>query len=260
MSRYYIVLLGIAAVTIGVTSACFSIFGLSELFAGASTAIVIMASSLELAKFVSAGFLYRYWGHISVPIRVYLIAAVCVLMVITSTGIYGFLASAYQSSSLDWKTDFIKMKSLKEEDARLTAQVQEFRSFIDAIPANRISRKYEFQKVYDPKIEKIQKRQTEIQKLVSGLQIEVYTKQAKVGPVSYVAEAAHMEVDTLVKVLMLLFVTVFDPLAVCLVFCWNLTILLRDKYRGNEGKIAAHPMMGRLVDHRYRKSHLRKVG
>ncbi len=254
MSRYYIVLLGIAAVTIGVTSASFSIYGLAQLFAGAGTAVVIMAASLELAKFVSAGFLYRYWGHINRPIRIYLICAVGVLMVITSTGIYGFLANAYQTSSLDWKTDSMKLKSLNAEDDRLNAQVKEYRAFVDAIPPNRISRKYEFEKIYDPKIEAIQKRQAEIHKQAADLKIQIYTKQTKVGPITYVAEAVHTEVDTVVRFLMFLFVTVFDPLAVCLVFCWNLTILLRQKYRGDENKIAAHPMMGKLVDHRYRKA------
>jgi hypothetical protein len=254
MSRFYVIMLGVTAFAIGITSASFSIYGLAQLFTGASTAVIIMASSLELAKFVSTGFLYRYWGHISRPIRAYLIVSILTLMLITSTGIYGFLANAYQASAFTWKTGMMKMQALHTEDERLAGQIKEFRAFVDAIPTNRISRKYEFQKIYDPKIHDIDLQRAVLQKQIAALQLDVYAAQAKVGPITYVAEAAHLPVDTTVKILMLLFVMVFDPLAVCLVFCWNLTIRLREKYRGDEAKISAHALMNEPVDHRYRKA------
>lgn len=254
MSRLYIFLLGITAVCIGLTSAFFSVFGLAQLFSGASKAVIFMASSMELGKFVTTGFLYRYWGHITKPVRAYLLCAVFVLMTITSVGIYGFLADAYESSSFAWKTGRLKIQALKDEDTRLEKQIAEFRAFVDAIPPNRISRKYEFQKVYDPKIAEIKIQQQGIQKQIADLQLDVYSKQIKVGPITHVAELFGMDVDTAVKLLMLLFVMVFDPLAVCLVMCWNLTVRLREKYRGDEAKISAHAMMGNLVDHRYKKA------
>jgi hypothetical protein len=254
MSRLYSILLGISAVVIAVTSASFSVFGLAQLFAGASTAVIVMSSALEFAKFVCTGFLYRYWGHINKPIRYYLVASVGTLMLITSLGIYGFLANAYQVSSIGWKSDLMKIESMKAEDARLEGQIKEFRAFIDAIPPHRISRKYEFQKIYDPKIEQIHKERDAIQKKVADLQLHVYSTQTKVGPITFVAEALGMKVDTVVKILMLLFVLVFDPLAVCLVFSWNLTIRLREKYRGDESKIASRNLMTEPVDHRFRRA------
>lgn len=247
-------MLGFTALCLGLASATFSVVGLAELFAGASTAVIIMASTLELGKFVSTGFLYRYWGHISRPIRVYLICAVFILMFITSTGIYGFLANAYQAKTAGWKTDKLRMAALQQEDERLMAQIREFRAFVDAIPAHRISRKYEFQKIYDPKIQEIERQRAAIQKKVADLQLVIYSAQTKTGPITYVAEALGVEVDTAVKTLMLLFVLVFDPLAICLVFCWNLAIRLREKYRGDETKISAHALMSAPVDHRYRKA------
>lgn len=254
MSRLYIYLLGFAAVTIAVTSASFSVFGLAQLFAGASTAVIFMASALEFAKFVCTGFLYRYWGHINRPIRYYLTGSVLTLMLITSMGIYGFLANAYQITSIAWKADLLKIQALKDEDARLAGQVQEFRAFVDAIPPNRISRKYEFQKIYDPKIEEIGKKRTEIHAKITASQLEMQATHTKIGPITFVAEALHMEVDTVVRILMLLFVMVFDPLAVCLVFCWSLTVRLREKYRGDEAKIASRNLMTDPVDHRFRKA------
>lgn len=254
MSRLYIYLLGIAAVTIAVTSASFSVFGLAQLFAGASTAVIFMAGTLEFAKFVCTGFLYRYWGHINRPIRYYLVASVLTLMVITSMGIYGFLANAYQVTAIAWKADRLKIQGLQDEDNRLEAQVKEFRRFIDEIPANRISRKYEFQKIYDPKIEEIAKKRDELHQKITELTLTMQKTHTKVGPITFVAEALGMDVDSVVRVLMFLFVCVFDPLAVCLVFCWSLTVRLREKYRGDEAKIASRNLMTEPVDHRFRKA------
>lgn len=248
------VLLALAAATIAATSAFFSIFGLAQLFAGASTAVIIMASSLEFAKFVSTGFLYRYWGHINRPIRYYLLCAVFTLMCITSMGIYGFLSNAYQKSSLGWKTEMMKLESLRVEDARVQSQIKEIRTFIDEIPRNRISRKFEFQKMYEPKIRELQGKSAGIQSKIAEMQLQIYSTQTKIGPITYVAEAFGTNVDTVVKYLILLFVAVFDPLAVCLVFCWSLSIRLYEKYRGDESKIASRTLLNEPVDHRFRKA------
>src|SRR5687768_16688758 len=100
MSRLYITLLAIAALAVSVTGAIFSMVGLTSLFAGAVFSVAIMAGALEFAKVVTAGFLYRYWGHVNHVMRVYLSAAVFVLSVITSLGIFGYLSNAYQTSSI----------------------------------------------------------------------------------------------------------------------------------------------------------------
>lgn len=254
MSKIYIQLLGIAAVSIAVTAAFFSIFGLAQLFSGASKAVIFMASTLEFAKLVATGFLYRYWGHINKPVRAYLMGAVAVLMAITSLGIFGFLSNAYQQSSHGWKLTQLKIKALEGEDARIQAQVAEFRRFVDEIPPSRISRKYEFQKIYDPQIANLNARSGKIHEEIAALKLEMFRNQGDIGPILYVAESLGADVDTVVKSLILLFVLVFDPLAVCLVFCWNLAIRLREKYRGDELKIASRTLMHEPVDHRGRKA------
>ena len=57
-----------------------------------------MASSLELAKLITAGYLYNYWDKINKSFRIYLSLAVVILILITSLGIYGFLTSAFQDT------------------------------------------------------------------------------------------------------------------------------------------------------------------
>ena len=57
-----------------------------------------MVSSLELAKLITAGYLYNYWTKINKIFRWYLVTGVVVLVLITSLGIYGFLTLAFQET------------------------------------------------------------------------------------------------------------------------------------------------------------------
>jgi len=253
MSKVYIRLLALTAFLIAVTSASFSIAGLAKLFAGASAAVAMMAGALEFSKLVVTGFLYRYWGHIHRLLRAYLCFAVVTLVAITSVGIFGFLSNAYQISALAARTGEIRIQSLLTENQRLDARAQELRRFIDEIPRNRISKKFEFQRKYESELRNLRKRSDAIMTEVTELKTKMLKTNAEIGPASFLAEALGVSVDTVVRYLILVFVLVFDPLAVCLVFCLNLAIRLREKYHGNEVKISAHAI-STPVDHRFKKA------
>lgn len=253
MSRVYIFLLAIATVTVSVTAVCFSVTGLTELFAGAPWSVACMATSLELSKFVLVGVLYRYWGHVHKPLRMYLCFAVGTLMIITSAGVYGYLSNAYHVASHDLHAKLMNIQSLEQENERVQTQITEARTFIDHIPASRISRKFEFQKAYEPKIAELRDKSESIIHQMEQLKLDLLTANTKMGPAVYLAQFLGVDIDTAVNWLILIFVLVFDPLAVSMVFCLNLLIRLREKYRGDEYKIGAHSLTS-PVDHRYRKS------
>jgi len=89
----------ILALTVAGCAAYFSVWGLSQLFAGASTAVIIMATTLEVGKVVTTTALHTYWHKLAKGLKFYLTISVAILMVITSVGIYGFLSNAYQSTA-----------------------------------------------------------------------------------------------------------------------------------------------------------------
>jgi len=253
MSRVYIALLIISGLLISTIGATFSIFGLAKLFAGAAFSVAIMAGALEFSKLVVAGFLYRYWGHINPVMRLYLSLAIIVLVGVTSLGIFGYLSEAYQRSSLSMKTEQVKLRALNEENARIQQEISEIQKFIAEVPRNRISKKFELEKESEPKIFALRKKSEKIYNEIQILTQSVLVIQTKVGPLVYVAETFKTDVDTVAKYLIFLFVSVFDPLAVCIIFAWSLAIRLREKYRGNENRIAALAFVT-PVDHRLRKT------
>ena len=98
--RIFPLIIALSALSVAGSAAFYSVFGLSKLFAGASTQVIIMAGSLEFAKLVTASLLYQYWGTINKVLKGYLMIAVFTLIVFTSWCIYGFLSAAYQSTAV----------------------------------------------------------------------------------------------------------------------------------------------------------------
>ena len=94
-------MIALSALSVSMSAAFYSVFGLSKLFAGASLQVIIMAGSLEFAKLVIASLLYQYWSELNKILRAYLSIATLVLITITSGGIYGYLSGAYQETSTE---------------------------------------------------------------------------------------------------------------------------------------------------------------
>lgn len=116
---------GASALFIAGCSAFFSVCGLGLLFVGSATAVIIMASSLEVGKLVAASFLYRYWHYLNRLLRIYLMVAVLVLIGITSLGNYGYLARAYERTHT-------RIALLEEQIASVEKEIADIQRQIDA--------------------------------------------------------------------------------------------------------------------------------
>ncbi len=89
------VLILATALTLSTAAAYYSIVGLIAIFAAAAIPVAIMGSALEVAKLVTASWLYNYWTRIPKMLKTYLCIAVVVLMFVTSMGIFGFVSKAH---------------------------------------------------------------------------------------------------------------------------------------------------------------------
>jgi len=57
----FLILLFVSAFFISSVAGWFSIAGLITIFPGAKLAVILMGSSLEFAKLISASWVYRFW-------------------------------------------------------------------------------------------------------------------------------------------------------------------------------------------------------
>ncbi len=73
----------------------FSVIGLVAIFSGAAVPIIFMGVTLEIAKLVTASWLYRNWDLAARYMRWYMSIAIFILMVITSMGVFGFLSKSH---------------------------------------------------------------------------------------------------------------------------------------------------------------------
>lgn len=249
----FIILLLLSTLSIAGSAAFFSVYGLARVFSGAFLPTVIMASSLEAGKLVSASFLYRYWNKITKVMRNCLISFVAILMLITSMGIFGFLSNAYQDNVLPYEQHNQQITLLESEKAeaehlkaeRLTRQ-EEINKQIANLPNNFVNGRRRLIDANKAELEQINKdiaqytadirdHTTQISKL-KGQTIQ---ETAHVGPIIFMAKAFGMDVNQATKWLIILIIFVFDPLAVTLTIALNMVILDRKKKK-EETKMLTH--------------------
>ena len=252
-------IIALSALSVSASAAFYSVFGLSHLFAGASTQVIIMAGTLEVAKLVVASLLYQYWGKINKLLRIYFILATVVLMVITSGGIYGYLSGAYQETAtqsefLDKQVAIIEMKQdrfgeqksdLKIEKEAILKSISDLRialsnpqqvQYIDRESGQLITTtSSSARRALQTELKtSIAERDITSQQLISitdsialydvkilDAQIGNETSR-ELGPLKYMAELTGMPMGSVVNWFMILIIFVFDPLAIAMVVAANM--------------------------------------
>lgn len=222
----------------------YSVYGLSQLFAGASVAVAIMASSLEFAKLVTASLLYQYWSELNRLLRLYLTIACVTLMFITSGGIYGFLSGAYQSTAtkselMDKHTLMLQTKQnrfneqLKGEKELLIYYTEALSNptmiqYIDKQTEQLVTTTSSRQrKLMTSQLNEVKTKVNALNDSISIYDMKILEKEVsneevrELGPLKYVAKSLGVEMDKVVNYFLLLIVFVFDPLAICLVIAAN---------------------------------------
>jgi len=197
----------------------YSVIGLAAIFMGAFWPVIIMGGSLEFAKLVTASWLYRNWKTAPFLLRTYLVIAVALLMLITSMGIFGFLAKAHIDSTLDAGANSVELKTLNQQqkiaDERLNYLLA--RAKDPSTASNQLDRQ----------IQNTQKELTEINKKRLPLLREENKLVADIGPIKYVADMffeGEGSVDKAVRLVIFIIMLVFDPLAVLLLIAANISM------------------------------------
>ena len=236
-------LVGFSALIIAGCAAFFSVTGLGVLFSGASTAVMVMASSLEFAKLVAATYLKQKWDEIQGFNKWYLVSAVALLMLITSAGIFGYLSNAFQVQSLKLQqvdreilVHSTKIDQNTIQITQLSTQISEFNKnqgkILDGGKVNsRLIRSIDNR---DKEIAKINKKISDLQdqnakenEKINEIKTTNIDLEKEVGGFRFVAEAFGIELKNVVKFFIFLIVIVFDPLAVALIIAFN--GLIEDK-------------------------------
>lgn len=252
MFSAYLTLL--TSLSIAGVAAWYSIVGLTAIFSGAVIPVVIMGSVLEVGKLVTASWLYKNWKLSNFLLKTYLTIAVVVLMFITSMGIFGFLSKAHIEQTMQnsggnslqielLENRIQNERRIIEDSERVVAQLDEAVNILQeydrirgpdgaiAVRQSQAEERQQLSNTIENAVDNIQ----ELTEELLPLRQEQITLEAEVGPLRYIAELIYGEeaqnyFDEAVRMVIIIIVSVFDPLAVMLLIAANSSIkTLRDE-------------------------------
>lgn len=268
------ILMVISTLTLSISAAYYSVFGLSSLFAGAKTEVIIMASALEFSKLIVASYLHNNWNKINTLLKTYLTMGVLILMLITSAGIYGFLTSAYQKTAdqlgiLDKQTEVVELKknrfqesleSYQLEKEQLNESISELSKGLsnnviqykdketgEIITTTSSSNRRALESQLNDSKEQRNSMSIKIEALtdsITKLDLQILDMEsnnevaAEIGPLRYLSKITGKSMDVIVNWFTLLIVFVFDPLAVAMVIAIN-------KYIGGNKEDEVEPLLSK---------------
>mgnify|MGYP003652634138 CR=1 FL=1 len=231
MKKFFPILILTAALSLATVAAYYSVFGISKLFSSQASAVILMAGILEVSKLITASYLERFWGTIHWLRKTYLITALVALMAITSLGIYGFLVSAYQETAYkvqeqqDINTQIIQLSEslgnniiqyTNSEGQVITTQSSSTRRIIQQQLNSQTARRDSIAIKQDALNDSVTKFDLQILDLETNSEVA-----AEIGPLKYVAKITGKDTDQVVNWFILVFIFVFDPLAVMLLISAN---------------------------------------
>jgi hypothetical protein len=238
----------LTAMALSGVAAYYSVIGLAAIFPGSFWPIIIMGTVLEAAKLVTVSWLYRNWKIVHIGMKSYLTAATVILMLITSMGIFGYLSKAHLEHSSDAapvisKVQLIdeKIKVVKENLDANRKVIKQMDEMVDQTMGRSndekgIANSVVIRRNQQKERSRIQTENETYQKTISQLteerfplQIELQKAESDFGPIKYVAELIYGSgdkdiIDKAVRLVIMLIMVVFDPLAILLLIAANMSM------------------------------------
>jgi hypothetical protein len=249
----------LSAISLSAVAGYYSVIGLASIFPGSFWPVIFMGSVLEGSKLVTVSWLYNNWKKCPILIKTYLSIAVTILMLITSMGIFGFLSKAHLEHSSDNAPLLNKIsildEKIKTEKENIDANrkiLKQFDEIVDQTMGRTTDEKgtdkaqairRTQQKDRSRIFQEIQQSQTTIAKYSeerSPLSNELKKTEADVGPIKYIAALLYNQeinvdiIDKAVRVVILLIIVVFDPLAILLLIAANMSMKEKEDFNAAE--------------------------
>lgn len=241
--NHLVLMMGLLLTAVG---GYFSIIGLATIFAGAFWSVVAMATTLELSKIVAASWIYQSWRIAPFLIRAYMVAAVSLLVFITSMGIFGYLSKAHVEQTISTGgNNQIRIEILESKIKRQENIISDGNIVLSQLD-QAVSILQEYDRIRGPEgalavrrdqteereniNQQINQAYNEIEDLrdeLLPLQKQQLELEAEIGPLKYIAELIYGEkaqdyFDVAVRWIIILLVSVFDPLAITMIIAGNI--------------------------------------
>ena len=271
-------LLLFCALGLSSTAAYYSVIGLSIVFSGVALPVIIMGSFLEISKLSIATYLHNQWKNSMLGLKIYLTAALVVLSVITSIGIYGLLSKGFRENITQLEISGKQVKNIEIKKERFEQSKQEYvlekqnvdkdisglrdalatgtttqykdRETGQIITVNSSSARKTFEKqltqaianrdTLSRKIETMNDSLTALD--IQILDMETQNEEAnELGVIQAVSESTGWSLSSVANLFILILIIVFDPLAISLVLATNQAFKNSNPKKNMYGEIKQEP-------------------
>jgi hypothetical protein len=231
----------VSGLTVSAVAIYYSVAGLVAIFSAAVIPIIVMGVALEISKLAGTVWLKQNWSRAPYFIRAYLLAAIAILMLITSMGIFGFLSKAHSDQSLvsgDVQSKIAvydeKIKTAKDNIDANRKALRQMDEAVDQVMGRSSDEKgadkaVGLRRAQQKERVRLQSEIAAEQKIVAAVSeerapiaAEVRKVEAEVGPIKYIAAFIYGDnpdaniLEKAVTWVIIIIVVVFDPLAVIL--------------------------------------------
>lgn len=240
----------LASIAISIASAWFSINGMAAIFISLQLPVMYMTGVLELGKTITAVWLEYNWEKVNKLMKSVLILIVLVLIIFSSSGIFGFLSKAYADERARGGSNDVAIERVQSSIARERQNIerQEFElerydetvgGFLEIYQRfdNATVGLRQFNETRETRqfiVDSVNNSFREIENLeleLQELRIQNVNREANIGPIIYIAQLIYGEgrvdqntLDAAVRIMILIILLVFDPLAVLLMVAGNIGI------------------------------------
>ena len=252
MFGYITLLTGLALSTV---AAWFAIEGIMAIFAGLPMYAMIMGIVVEAGKIVGITWIYRHWSE-KTKLKFVMIPVVVVAMLLTSMGIFGLLSKAHLEQTAPVSNNTAQIERLDQRIARERIEIADAELIINQLDAtvqvlvdarkishptegsrvvriNQQPQRDQLKSIIDQSFDSID----EYEDTKLALNQELNDLELEVGPVKYIAAIIYEEpqdsIDEAVRIVIIAFIFVFDPMAILLLMAGNYTLM---------GRIGAAPV------------------
>ena len=238
----------LTALSLSGVAAYYSVIGLTAIFPGSYWPIIVMGSVFEIAKLVTISWTYRNWETAPRSLKAPFVTAVVILMFITSMGIFGYLSKAHLEHSADLGPIVDKVaiidENIKVERENIEANRKNIKQMDDSV--EQIMGRTDTEKGAEKSNFIRNSQKAERSRLLGEITVsqqkiailnterapianELRKAESDFGPIKYIAELIYGSgdrdvIDKAVRLVIMLIMIVFDPLAVLLLIAANRSI------------------------------------
>ena len=189
------ILVLLTALAISSVAIYYSVAGLVAIFAASAIPIIIMGTTLEIAKLVTTVWLHKYWNHAAWWLKTYLSIAVVVLMLITSMGIFGFLSKAHIQQTAQNEQNVQEVTRIDTEIQRQQSLVAKYESDVASYEDKGTNNDSNVQSQIDKEQIRIDSAYTRIQPSIDEQNKIIDDETARLGSGLIVTQTRITEID-----------------------------------------------------------------